>query len=282
MLICSVSVRPPRRAIAAAIAETAAAVDALGTGNVVFATLVDDPASVAELVDAYLGEIMLEAASAADVVESGLAYLGEIAEAATALSVEDGTTTSPPAFTTWNPSDKSGINLTGGDLTATSAVGGGAGVRAISSYSSGKRYFEITTTTLSSGYVGLALSSAVLSAGTTTNAIGLNAGGSVWLNNSLQGSWSLPGLGGGAILGIAIDLTNTLIWFRVGASGSWNALSGTANNPATGTGGINYSTIAGALFPWFSSAFTNGQVVTANFGATAFNGTVPSGFASGW
>jgi hypothetical protein len=72
MLVCSVSQLQRRAAIAAAVAEAAAALDAPGTGNVVFATLVDDPASVGELVDAYLGEIMLEAASASVIVDAGL------------------------------------------------------------------------------------------------------------------------------------------------------------------------------------------------------------------
>jgi len=71
MLVCSVSLARRQRAIAADIAEAALAADSPGTGNIVFATLVDDPASVGEMVDAYLGEIMVEAASAADTVDAG-------------------------------------------------------------------------------------------------------------------------------------------------------------------------------------------------------------------
>lgn len=279
MLVCNVSYILPR-SVSAAIVEAGTATDAPTTVGSVFAALVDDPTSAIEIFDAYLGEIMLEAASASDTVSTSSVYDVDIAEAVTAL--DDATSTIPVAFTTWNPSDKSGIALSGGDLTATSNVGLGAAVRAAASKSSGKYYFELTTTTLSSGYIGLANASAVLSAGNTANAVAINTGGAVYINNVVQGSPSLPGIGGGAIVGVAVDLTNTLVWFRVGASGSWNATSGTANNPATGIGGINYSAVTGALFPWFCSAFTNGQVVTANFGATAFNGTVPSGFTSGW
>jgi hypothetical protein len=72
VLVCSVSQLARRSAIAADVAEAAAALDAPGTGNVVFATLVDDPASVGEIVDAYLGAIMLEAASAGEAVDAGL------------------------------------------------------------------------------------------------------------------------------------------------------------------------------------------------------------------
>ena len=46
MLVCNVSLRAPRRAIAAELAEATTAADATATGNIVFATLVDDPASV--------------------------------------------------------------------------------------------------------------------------------------------------------------------------------------------------------------------------------------------
>lgn len=91
MLVCIISLRAPRRAIAAELAEIAAALDASTTGQVVFATLVDDPASVNDRVDAYLGEIMVEAASADAVVDAGLAYVAAIDETTTAVSAEDGT-----------------------------------------------------------------------------------------------------------------------------------------------------------------------------------------------
>lgn len=92
MLICSVSLRPPRRAIAASLAEATAAADATATGNVVFATLVDDPASVGDLVDAYLGNIMIESATASDIIEVGLAYAAAIVEAVTAAESLNGVT----------------------------------------------------------------------------------------------------------------------------------------------------------------------------------------------
>jgi hypothetical protein len=93
MLVCSVSLRPVGRSVAATLAEAAAAADSPGTGNVVFATLVDDPASVGDLVDAYLGEIMLEAASAADVTDVVFVYSAAIDESVTASSTQDGTVT---------------------------------------------------------------------------------------------------------------------------------------------------------------------------------------------
>lgn len=87
MLVCNVSLRAPRVAIAADLAEAAAAADSTTTGFVVFAAFVDEPASVLDHVDAYLGQIMREAASAADVVNTGLSYAAAIVEAATAVEV---------------------------------------------------------------------------------------------------------------------------------------------------------------------------------------------------
>lgn len=89
MLVCNVSLRAPRAGITADVAEITAAVDALATGNIVFATLVDDPASVRDIVDAYSGEIMLEAASAAELADAGLVYGADVLEEATAVSAQD-------------------------------------------------------------------------------------------------------------------------------------------------------------------------------------------------
>lgn len=90
MLVCHVSLRPRGRVIASNIVEAALAGDTATTGNVVFATLVDDPASVRDFVDAYLGEIMKEAASAAATVNAGLVYAAAITEAAAASDVPNG------------------------------------------------------------------------------------------------------------------------------------------------------------------------------------------------
>jgi hypothetical protein len=90
MLVCNVSLRPPRRTISVDLAEVVSATDATATGNVIFATLVDDPASVLDHVDAYSGEIMLEAATAADGIDAGLAYAAAMAEDTTAVDAWDG------------------------------------------------------------------------------------------------------------------------------------------------------------------------------------------------
>src|SRR5262249_26062695 len=70
MLICNTSWRPPRTAILADLAETATASDDLTSGNIVFATIVDDPASVNDSIDAFLGTIINEPAGAGDTVDA--------------------------------------------------------------------------------------------------------------------------------------------------------------------------------------------------------------------
>lgn len=94
MLVCNVSLRPARAgsaAIVADIVEAITAVDATASGQVVFATLVDDPASVADIVDAYLGEIMLEAASASEEFSAGSGFAVAVDEALTATETQDAT-----------------------------------------------------------------------------------------------------------------------------------------------------------------------------------------------
>lgn len=87
MLVCSISQRPRRTAIAADVVEIIIATDATATGNIVFATLVDDPANVRDVVDAYSGEIMREVATATATVNAGLAYATAMVEAASAAEL---------------------------------------------------------------------------------------------------------------------------------------------------------------------------------------------------
>jgi len=280
MLVCNVSQRPPRRAIAADVAEAAAAADSSTTGFVVFATLVDDPAWVQETVDAYLGEIMLEAASTTDSFDAGLAYAAVVNEAVTAVSVEDATTAAGVAKT-WNPSDQVNITLSNGNLTATNPTAAG-GIRADCSASSAKVYFEVTMTTWVNSNVGVGVAVATSAlASIATNLTGVAAlfkNGNININGTFL--INIGTRSNGNIIGIAVDPVAKLIWFRVAPAGTWNG-SGTAD-PATGTGGFSFSALSGAVYPIFSTASTVNERATGNFGATAFSGAVPSGFSAGF
>jgi hypothetical protein len=103
--------------------------------------------------------------------------------------------------------------------------------------------------------------------------------GSVWSGGSNLAS--LSGWGAGQIMGMAVDLDNRQLWVRASPAGSWNA-GGTAN-PATNVGGIAIP--AGTMVPFVTFGGGSGaanNVVTANFGSSAFSGAAPSGFTSGW
>jgi hypothetical protein len=81
--------------------------------------------------------------------------------------------------------------------------------------------------------------------------------------------------GGQITIGIAVDFGAGKMWFKdLTNNGQWND-SGT-DDPGTTTGGIS-NTVTAALYPAVTS--TNGAVLTANFGATSFVGSVPSGFS---
>jgi hypothetical protein len=187
--------------------------------------------------------------------------------------------------TTWNPADLLNITLSGtNNLTATRSGSGGGGVRSLFSTTAGKYYFEYTGTTWigsTSNCVGVANSSATLSGvgNAPTNACVCYESGLIYNNNSNTGS----GLGqqsNGSIIGVAIDLSAKLIWFRSTPAGNWNA-SGTAN-PATGAGGISITTIAATAMYGLVAHAGVAETVTANFGDSAFNGAVPSGFTAGF
>jgi len=120
MLVCNVSLRPTGRVIAAALEEAGAADDASTTGTVVFATLIDDPASVSDTVNGFLGSIMIESATAAAIVNVGLTFAAAVSEPVTALDVPAGTV--PTVYTV-------GISEVGAAIDAPDATVSAAAVR---------------------------------------------------------------------------------------------------------------------------------------------------------
>src|SRR5580765_5526251 len=217
MLVCSVSQLRRRAAIAADVAEAAIALDSPGTGNVVFATLVDDPASVGEFVDAYLGEIMLEAASSADATDAGLAYATAIVEAAGAAEVQSAAFGA--TFAVLDAGTASGVALSNGNRTETvNASPNFNGARSISYQTGGKYYFEFTCGTLNGNQNAIGI---IASTETYFNAMNNNANCSQTIGNTGNiisngagsgmsiGSWGAAG----TIIGVAIDLTARKCWF---------------------------------------------------------------------
>jgi hypothetical protein len=189
--------------------------------------------------------------------------------------------------TTFNPSDKSaGITLSLSNTKAQNTTGTDQGVRATDFKTAGKYYFEVTVNTITNADDGVGIADSVASltgiGAVPTHAALLFRSGSIWVNNSntLGGFGTLSN---GTVVGIAVDLDNETIWFRLGAAGNWNN-SGTAN-PSTNTGGRSLSSFATSGSTQIAPAVcikANGDNFTANFGDSAFTGTAPSGFTSGW
>jgi hypothetical protein len=295
MLVCSVSLRPTRAGIAADIAEIALAADTSTIGQVVFATLVDDPASVGDLVDAFLGEVMLEAASADTILDGSIPgiYTADLVEAATAADNPDAA--AAPTTATWDSATATAVTFSGGNLvatnTGTTSTDQGAHVAAASGKTTGKYYFEVTLTNYAGGAgvgVGVGTTASIYSDmsqfsmhGDMIFAKGHNGSGPLWTDNSNSG-FTLGARSSGDVIGIAVDLNARLICTRVSPAGAWN---GSSSVP--GTSGLPIP--AGTIVPFvtFGSSFSGaagvaGNVWTANFGASGFIGAVPSGFTAGW
>lgn len=184
----------------------------------------------------------------------------------------------PVIVTTWNPADAAAaFTLSNDNLTATEA-GGSADkfLRATSSKSFGKWYFETTFTTVSaSGATILGFANATPSVasayylGSDLNSLGyFNTGG--WIGNSGSISafalWTTTPV----VIGAAIDLNAGKVWFA--KDGAWQN-----GDPAAGTGGFTLN-VSGALYPALSD--TADVNATANFGATPFAYTAPADFYS--
>jgi hypothetical protein len=172
------------------------------------------------------------------------------------------------------------MTFSNGNLTATSTSSSpGGGVRATIGKTSGKYYWEVTADQwTSNSWIGVATAGAALPSSLFSPGVngGVNTTGAININGAGTGS-SLGARSNGDIIGIAVDFTAALIWFRVAPTGNWNG-SGTAN-PATGAGGLSISALSGAKYPNFSG-FVSGDKATGNFGASAFSGAVPSGFTA--
>lgn len=194
-------------------------------------------------------------------------------------------------FATWDSGQLSNATLSGGDLIATAS--GVGGVRGQGTNRTGKWYWETTLTTLAtSARLGIGWANTPPSTfnSTSNNAATLTAAGDISVNGSgtvtvggVSTSVSFGARASGDLICIAVDLDAGLLWFRVGAAGNWN--NNAARNPATGAGGVSIaSVVSGPAYDWypFVGMGATGGVWTANFGASAFTGTVPSGFTSGW
>ena len=187
------------------------------------------------------------------------------------------------ANTTWSGTDKSaGVTLTGSNLIAT-ATGSGNWVRAADKQVTGKFYWECKPTVWGNGNtsVGFCLAMVTTPAASAAGTCAVVRTGAINVNGVASGS-TLGARAANDVIGIAVDFAARLAWFRVAPAGNWNG--NVSADPATGVAGLACGAAGGVGIPGFPLAVLNAssESITANFGDTAFIGTVPSGFASGF
>jgi hypothetical protein len=188
------------------------------------------------------------------------------------------------AGTTWNPDDLgANVALSGGNLTATKITvdTSYAGGRATSAKSSGKHSFECEVVAVNAfdnedyAAAALATSAADLNdwLGQAVTSVAYYADGTVYKGGSVAAT--LAPYVAGDMIGCHWDADTGKGWFTkngVAASG----------DPAAGTGEHFTFTAGAELFPAFTLYRTFGtpDALTANFGATAFAHTPPTGFSA--
>ena len=179
---------------------------------------------------------------------------------------------------TWNPADKyADVVLSNGDLTAVYSSGGFFyyKTRATSYFTSGKWYWEITLTSLNIGNGSeVAVGTDAIPTNTDTTRVGGYATGWSWQLNGYKnnnGTYTNIGVTAntGDIIQVALDADNGKLWF--GKNGTW-IVSG---DPATAANPI-FTGLSGNLYPMICHSYNNNW--TANFGASAFTYSIPSGF----
>ncbi|MBV8977139.1 MAG: hypothetical protein JOZ13_07140 [Alphaproteobacteria bacterium] len=184
--------------------------------------------------------------------------------------------------TTWDPNAQSGITLSNGSLTATATSSGGKSARSTTSRTAGKAYVEFTLGQVapSSGTrIGIANSlwdySQSAQLGREANSFDQESDGSIYVAGDSAGEVNT--LSPGDVVQLCVDFDAQFFWLTKNNTGNWN---GTNADPVSGSGGIDFSTMAGFTFYVGYCSATTGDSVTANFGASAFTYAVPSGFSS--
>lgn len=180
------------------------------------------------------------------------------------------------AYATWSPTDlAASLTLSNGNLTVTNTSGSGSisyrTGRATIGKTAGKWYWEVTINDLtnSAGFIGVALSSQSL-----TNFIGVSGGG--WSYQATNGNCNSNGSVAygtswttGDVIGVALNVdAGTVTFYKNGTSlGTIQAAGCT-------------SVTGGTVYPAYTEG-RNGHQFTANFGASAFTYSVPSGYNPG-
>jgi hypothetical protein len=192
----------------------------------------------------------------------------------------------PSSHTAFNPADKSAnITLNTFNLNVTVSASSDQGVRTVSSKTTGKFYTECKwVATPTGGDTGFGWATAA----STLTSLGVSSptaticfkSGALWANGSSTGI-SLGTFAINDFICCAIDLTVSRVWYRKNG-GLWN--NNASGDPAANVAGIDISGFqTNNVTALFGAACMNNTTdsLTANFGDSLFNQTVPSGFTSG-
>lgn len=174
-------------------------------------------------------------------------------------------------YATWNPSDKGGgVVLSNANLTAsisTTPTDGGC-VRSTIGKSSGKWYWEITAN--STQYTTVAVMNGTDSVASGTFP-GAGPGGYMYYglsgtkyNNGASTSYGTS-FGTTIVIGVKLDMTaGTIEFLRSNVSQ-----------------GVAFTGLTGTMYAATGNYSISANLCTANFGATAFTYSVPSGYNAG-
>lgn len=183
----------------------------------------------------------------------------------------------PAGTVKWNYSDReTNAQIYGDDLCVMRAAGtGDSCVRANTSKSSGKWYWEVYIHFLSTSGEGPGVANATF---TLTDDLGGDTNGISYQSTVLRYNnttvASVASYTTGDTLSFAMDKDNNKLWVRVNG-GNWN--NSGSDNPATNTGGTTIS-VTGALYPTSFIAIEGGSQVGV-FQSRRWKYTAPSGFS---
>ena len=193
--------------------------------------------------------------------------------------------TVPPTF---DSATLSNVTLSANKLTASHSNTSVGGARVDAVKTSKKRYIEYQFTTVTGESTGVGVlqadgTYADFFVGQKSGSVYAGFGGPIFGNSAFSGK-AIGGIVDGDWIGAAIDEDNFNIWFKnITQAGTWN---GDGSDPATNTGGVSISdmaTLGCAPAIDFGGTGTGAtESILANFGASAFQGAVPSGFTAGW
>jgi hypothetical protein len=194
---------------------------------------------------------------------------------------------------TWDSGNAgAGMNLCRGSLCAGKNASNGSwqSIRGTTGKTTGKVYLEFYINSydqVSSMIVGVCNTSASMSnwVGVDANSFGLQLNTSTtwnYVENATNRNtlWTVnKNNAQGAVIGLAIDIGNSLVWWRTDRGTNWNN-NGSAD-PASGTGGLTQFISFTTLYPAMSAIdASDANCATLNTGGMPFAYAAPSGFSA--